>query len=834
MKSIGLILAVFASSSVIAGDLQFPAPTAETCPWGICHWLGNAVEPAELEKETARWADAGMGGYRIIPIYGAKGYEEKYVQFMSPMFLDTLVAAKKIAADKDMKVDMSFGAGWCFGGTTVPKELGVWALKSLKDGEREPKNAKTLWEGEGRRLVTYPTGQAVKRAQDIDGGPMLNPYSPAALDAHLKLFKTLEGRPDAFPRATFHDSFEYFHAGWSEELPALFKKYRGYALEDHFAALAGVGDPETVARVKCDYRETLSDILVKETFPKWTAWCRARGIGTHNQAHGAPANPLEFYALADTPETEMFGRGERDRFASGFDARFREGDRSIFVSKFASSAAHLTGKRFTSAESFTWMGEHFCETLEEMKAFGDLLFLAGVNRLYYHAMVYSPDSAPWPGWCFYAASQLNPRNPLWRDIKPLNAYFTRVQTLTAAATPDNDVLLFWPIYDRWMQADGFAQPHSAHQPQWLEDLPFGKLAKRLTAAGYQFDYTSDVFLTDDIVNRYKAIVLPETKYMKPATFARLVELSKRMPVIFEKTLPVSAPGLNGGTLARPAGLAPVADALAALAKTAAEPVSFATAATGLDAVRYRWEGKKLYFVVNSSMQTVGLEVSEDAVILDPMPEGRVGASRSNAPATDRALTLAPAESVFVYGGTAHPKSPRSRESADASARERGVNLGSWTLEFVRDVSGWELPAKREGDVLGDWTRFGDKEAEFSGTAVYRTSFALTESGAKKPLTLKLGEVCHSARIIVNGKLVKTAFMHPYDAVIRGKAGTNTLEIEVTNLGANRIRAYDQKGVVWKTFRDANVATYGRGGVLDATKWPVLSSGLIGPVALLVY
>ena len=154
MKSIGLILAVFASSSVIAGDLQFPAPTAETRPWGICHWLGNAVEPAELEKETARWADAGMGGYRIIPIYGAKGYEEKYVQFMSPMFLDTLVAAKKIAADKDMKVDMSFGAGWCFGGTTVPKELGVWALKSLKDGEREPKNAKTLWEGEGRRLVT--------------------------------------------------------------------------------------------------------------------------------------------------------------------------------------------------------------------------------------------------------------------------------------------------------------------------------------------------------------------------------------------------------------------------------------------------------------------------------------------------------------------------------------------------------------------------------------------------------------------------------------------------------------------------------------------------------
>ncbi|MDD3546219.1 MAG: glycosyl hydrolase, partial [Kiritimatiellae bacterium] len=689
-----LILASLVSYLAIAGDLHLPAPTAETRPWGICHWFGNAVEPAELEKETARWADAGMGGYRIIPIYGAKGYEDKYVKFMSPAFLDTLVAAKKIAADKDMKVDMSFGAGWCFGGTTVPKELGVWALISLNDGDREPKNGKTLWEGEGRRLVAYPTGQAVKRAQDLDAGPMLNPYSPVALDAHLKLFKTLEGRPDAFPRATFHDSFEYFKAGWSDELPALFKKYRGYALEDHFAELAGVGDPETVARVKCDYRETLSDIIVKETFPKWTAWCRERGIITHNQAHGAPANLLEFYAIADTPETEMFGRGKRDRFASGFDERFREGDRSILMSKFASSAAHLTGKRFTSAESFTWMGEHFCETLEEMKAFGDLLFLAGVNRLYYHAMVYSPDSAPWPGWCFYAASQLNPRNPLWRDMKPLNEYFTRVQTMTAAATPDNDVLLFWPIYDQWMQADGFAQLYSVHA-RWFDELPFGKLAERLTAAGYQFDYTSDTLLTEEIVSRYKAIIVPETKYMKPVTLARLAELAKRMPVIFEKELPASAPGLNGKTLARPDGLAPVADALDALAKTAAEPVSFATVTTGLDAVRYRWKDKTLYFIVNSSMKTVGLEVSDDAVVFDPMPDGRIGALWSDAPEVDRVLTLAPAESVFVYGGiTTYPKSPHPQKNTDALANGRVVNLGPWALEFVRDVSSWELPMKR--------------------------------------------------------------------------------------------------------------------------------------------
>ena len=111
-----LILAVLSLTPSFAAPLAFPTPTAETRPWGICHWLGNAVETPELAKETARWAAAGMGGFRIVPIYGAKGYEAKNVAFLSPQFLDRLADAKRFASEKDMKVDMSFGAGWCFGG----------------------------------------------------------------------------------------------------------------------------------------------------------------------------------------------------------------------------------------------------------------------------------------------------------------------------------------------------------------------------------------------------------------------------------------------------------------------------------------------------------------------------------------------------------------------------------------------------------------------------------------------------------------------------------------------------------------------------------------------
>ena len=107
----------------------------------------------------------------------------------------------------------------------------------------------------------------------------------------------------------------------------------------------------------------------------------------------------------------MFGRGDRDPLRSGFDERFYEGDRELLICKFASSAAHVAGKRLVAAETGTWMAEHFCETFEELKCLADLLFVSGVNHVIYHGCCYSPDDAAWPGWLFYASTQMNPRTP---------------------------------------------------------------------------------------------------------------------------------------------------------------------------------------------------------------------------------------------------------------------------------------------------------------------------------------------------------------------------------------------------------------------------------------
>ena len=78
--------------------------------------------------------------------------------------------------------------------------------------------------------------------------------------------------------------------------------------------------------------------MIVENFAGWTKWAHGLGAKTRNQAHGAPANLLDFYAAADIPETEMFNTA-----------------RNILMSKFASSPAHVRGGGLVSAESCTWI-----------------------------------------------------------------------------------------------------------------------------------------------------------------------------------------------------------------------------------------------------------------------------------------------------------------------------------------------------------------------------------------------------------------------------------------------------------------------------------------------
>ena len=103
----------------------------------------------------------------------------------------------------------------------------------------------------------------------------------------------------------------------------------------------------------CDYRETLSDLLI-ECVREIARWSEGMGSGLRMQAHGAPANLLDMYAAASIPETEVFGANEFDIPGYRRDPALSNPETpDILVNRFASSAAHVAGRKLIIAESFS-------------------------------------------------------------------------------------------------------------------------------------------------------------------------------------------------------------------------------------------------------------------------------------------------------------------------------------------------------------------------------------------------------------------------------------------------------------------------------------------------
>ena len=913
-----VIVAVVSAISVCmmraAEPLAWPEITRECKPWAYNWWPGSAVDPQSISNEFRRYAEAGLGGVHVIPIYGVKGVENRYVDYLSPKWMELFACAVSTAEGLGLGVDMTTGSGWCFGGPQVTPERGGWkldvkvyetrageafsstlrrqALRGLQavgpDGGATQDLLSCVdslgridWKPQAQgvkvvALLAEPAkGPAVKRASPGGKGLMINPFDPEAMTQYLAPFTKVfpaDGKGPK-PRAMYHDSYEYYGTAWSEGFLAAFERKRGYKLADELAAFAGLGDADRAARVKADYRETLSDLMVEDVFPQWTAWCRERGILTRNEAHGAPANLLDLYALADIPETEMFGHGGADPLVSRYDADFDKADRNPFISKMASSSAHVKGTRLASAEFGTWLAEHFHETPEEIKCLADLMFLSGINHLFYHGTCFSADDAVWPGWLFYASTEMNPRNPIWHDAPLLNAYIARTQAVLQSGKPSNDVLLYWPIHDFW-QADGpYVRQMTVHEAAWMTNQPLGRTSASLWRLGIGFDYVSDRLLERVHVAdgklvtaegaTYRALMVPSSRLMPPETFERLTAFAEAgANVVFCERMPEDVPGWGG--LAEKRTRLAMAKARVELKKTGVSGVSKAVAGKGAlyvgrgdEALNLCGVGRELagvqegvhfirrqhewgyhYLIVNHGTRPlsgwVRLAVPAATVAAMDALSGAVGVAESRATkdgGTEVRLYLEPGASILLR--TFDTRAVEGPKYCFARPGEKRLEVeGPWQVSFV--AGGPEWPKAYEAAALASWTANGDSEtARFGGTAVYRTAVDAPEACVGKPLILDLGRVEVSARVRLNGEKVGNAILTPYRVMLpRGlQKGRNALEVEVTNLGANRIRDLDMRQVPWRIFQDINFVDIKYKG-FDARQWPVRDSGLLGPVLLL--
>jgi hypothetical protein len=588
---------------LVLSENGWPEVKKENHPWTRWWWMGSAVDKENIGRLLTEYANAGLGGVEIAPIYGAMGHEHRYIDFLSPAWMEVLDFTVQKADSLQMGVDMTQGTGWPLGGPQVSPEHAASMLivqtYQLQGGEslREPlavKDAKqaalnpTLQaviaygdQGEvmdvthevdeaGMLGWTPPAGtweiyaawdghtrQMVKRAAPGGVGYTLDHLSAEAVDAYLDHFEEVFQGSNYGIRAFYNDSYEVYNANWSAAFFDEFEQRRGYDLRLYLRELVSEEDKEEVTRLKADYRHTMGEMLLENFTKPWTDWAHTHHSITKNQAHGSPGNLLDLYAAVDIPECETFGSSyfpipglRRDS------ADVRNVDPDPIMLKFASSAAHAKGKPFTSSETFTWLGEHFKTSFSQMKPEVEQVFLSGVNHVFYHGVTYSPEDVDWPGWFFYASLNLTPANSLWPHFSGFNDYITRCQSVLQAGKADNELMVYWPVHDVYSSPEGLEKMIKVHDiDEWLHPTQFYKQSKDLMEAGYSLDFVSDKMLMEASVQdgsvftaenspAYQVLLVPQSRYMPLETFERMLALARQGATVIMEALPRDIPGLH--------------------------------------------------------------------------------------------------------------------------------------------------------------------------------------------------------------------------------------------------------------------------------------------------
>jgi hypothetical protein len=746
------------------------------------------------------------------------------VKFERPLRLVTLMAYNEKGEPTDLTAKV--GADGTLDWTAPP---GEWRLDAVFEG----------WHG-----------KMVERAGPGGEGNVIDHFSTDALHHYLGRFDSTFKSHDIKPlRAFFNDSYEVDDArgaaDWTPQLFTEFLKRRGYDLRHHLPALFAQDTPEKNERILCDYRETVSELVLNNFTRPWKQWAEGHHKIIRNQAHGSPANILDLYGAVDIPEIE--------------------GEEPLRI-KMATSAGHVMGKKLVSSESATWLNEHFESSLADIKQAVDRFLINGVNHVFYHGTCYSPPGEPWPGRLFYAAVHMNPRNPQWRDADALNGYIARAQSLLQRSQPDNDILLYFPIYDRF----------SAHGPKQLEHFDgvgkafdstsFKRAAEALLDRGYTFDFISDRQIANLAVDdsrlrteggsKYRTIIIPQCRYIPLATLEKIEALAAQgANMSFFEGLPDSFSGYDPDgsrqkkfqeLISRLQQSQTDTDKImvnASLEKllertgVAREPWG----ELGLQYIRKTTpEGQTEYFIANTNKKEyVGwIPLRQDvgwALWLDPY-SGKIGAGpmrKNEKGELEIFAQLAPGQATFLR---LYNKRVVAENFHWATPWDEPVPLqGTWSIEFTE--GGPTLPVAMKTDTLGSWTDFaGQGYREFSGTASYTLTF-------NKPIhttsawRLDLGEVRESAEVFLNGKPLGTCIGPVYQLAVENSQlqDRNTLVIKVSNLMANRIADLDRRHIFWKKFYNVNFPARKeenrKDGLFSAAAWAPRPSGLLGPVIL---
>jgi alpha-L-rhamnosidase len=792
-------------------------------------WFGPSATDEEIDRETARMKEGGIGGFEVAVVYpmtvddaqrGLHNYP-----YLSTEFLERFGHAARRARELGMRMDVTLGSGWSFGGPHITPDLASTRLRTerreitpdVKSAARpvpyeherliaafigrgsirevDPGSFKELdLSGNGplgippgagpRTLLFYfssPTGQTVKRAALGAEGYVLDHFSRAAIEKHLHEVgdKLVAAAGRGGIHAIFCDSLEVYDANWTSDMLDQFRARRGYDLRPLLPLIDYDAGPRS-QQLRRDFGRTLTELYEERFLQPVAEWSRRNDVLFRIQGYGQPPAALASYRYADLPDGE------------GFEWR------TLSRLRWAASAAHLLNRPLVGSETWTWVhSPAFRATPLDLKAEADLHFLSGVNQLIGHGWPYSPAQVKAPGWPFYAAGALNDKNPWWPVMADVAAYLQRVSFLLRQGQPVADIAVYAPADE----ARAAMRPGASdYQNLWMaiRDQIGPAIVPAILDAGYNFDLIDDRTLADATARHYKVVVLSGVKSMPEATSDWLAAYVR-----------------EGGTVVA-VGRAPDGrwsslqavrdgDLPGRLAAAIAPDVSV-TGPQVIGSVHRRLADRDIYFLVNTSnVPRDGLvrfrSRTSNAELWDPMT-GTI--ERVPAGAGDLSLHFDPYSSrVVVFRNV-----PSSAALSQARSRVTSMDLRTgWTIS-VGGTQG--LPAALPHSWLDQpATRY------FSGAITYRRrldqlparaqgarivlEFGDAKAIDREPLpdgtmrgnsfaALLAPPIREAASVFVNQRRVGSVWAPPYriDITDHLHDGANDLAIEVYNTAINEL------------------------------------------------
>ena len=871
----------------------FLNPTADARPMMRWWWFGPAVVKPELQKELETMRGAGIGGVEIQPVYPlmlddpAIGF--KNLQYLSPEFLDDVSFTNKIGRSLGLRVSMTLGSGWPYGGAKTTLALAAGKLRvvsvpikaatvtapppaegdSLIAAFAVAGTAKSFDPASARRIdlttgsVSPATGtqtalffyashtrQMVKRAAAGAEGYVLDHFSRASIDAHIAnvatpLVNAFGSQP---PYSVFSDSLEVYESDWTTNFPAEFEKRRGYDLIPHLPELLAGGTPEAES-VRHDWGQTLSDLIRENYLAPLTRFAEAHHTLFRSQTYGEPAVTLADESVPNLPE------GEGPQW------------RAFAFTRWASSASHLYGRNVTSAETWTWLhSPAFRATPLDMKVEADRMFLLGINQFVGHGYPYSAPEAGEPGWAFYAAAVFNSHNPWFAVMPDVTKYLQRVSWLLRQGKPANDIAILLPEDDA--QAE-FTPGHVSVTDEMRRHIT-PALMTTILDAGYNIDYIDAATIDKLGAIPYPVLILPPTSRIPLGTYKKIESYAaKTGKVIAIDKLPSRGPGLmQQNTSAEIAALSErlfkatdhkgiYVDSVAALPDVLHKALPPDMDASGqisnVGFIHRKLANRDVYFVVNSSNVPVEGSIkfrsARPAIESWDPDSGRVLQTATHNEGTGLPLVLAPYESrVFVLtgapaAGAQKPVQPAAKSTTHDEEQLTDLSSG-WQVHFAGSKPSQAL------DHLGSWTELAGKQF-YSGEAVYTRSVSI--KAAPKPgvrICLDFGPgtptvdnrrpgasgmralldppIREAAIVFVNGQRVGSLWHPPYriDITKFAKSGENKIEVRVYNTAINLLAGQPPRDYT------ALRAKYGRRfDPQDMDNLKPIPSGLFGTIHL---